>query len=287
MRFLKDVALTGAASRPLIDALFTFPEVKQNWLGFSRTGNRGHGLGGDFAAALHRNLSTVFRDFGQERITRASHIEKLCLIRDGVGRDNISDFTTNLIKHFLAEYTQAFAREHIEPSLRGRFAVPKSAFNYDTRTWATGRYELPSWRGDYVLLTPKDILTKDEAWINRPELLHRLPEIAEALPDAQLRAQVNQYLARVLPHDEKPSREDMNRALGLVVEQFPAILDYYVRDKEQHAADASSVAKFRVAEAEARFVEQVRAFIVELLGPSGFYRTPGRRMRRPGRGSYS
>lgn len=63
--------------------------------------------------------------------------------------------------------------------------------------------------------------------------------------------------------------------MGLVIEQFPVILDYYVRDKEQHAADASSVAKFRVAEVEARFVEQVRPFIAELLGPSGFYRTPG------------
>jgi glutamine amidotransferase len=36
----------------LLDHWFRFPEVKQNWLGFSRHGNHGNGLGADFAGAL-------------------------------------------------------------------------------------------------------------------------------------------------------------------------------------------------------------------------------------------
>src|SRR2546426_1627263 len=83
------------------------------------------------------------------------------------------------------------------------------------------------------------------------------------------------YLARVLPQDPRASREDMHKAMSLVVEQFPTILDYYVRGKEDDGARATSVAKSRVAEVEARFVEQVRPFISELLGRSGIYRTPG------------
>lgn len=108
VRFLKDVTLSGGVSKPLIDHWFRFPEVRQNWLGFSRTSNRGHGLGKDFATALHKSFSTVFRDFGQEELTRASHLEKLCLIRGGVGRDMISDFTANLIKDYLARYSEDF-----------------------------------------------------------------------------------------------------------------------------------------------------------------------------------
>jgi hypothetical protein len=67
-----------------------FPEVEQNWLGFSATCNHGHGLGRTFAEALYTNLGKIFGLFGSENVTRGSHLEKLCLIRDGVGRDNIA-----------------------------------------------------------------------------------------------------------------------------------------------------------------------------------------------------
>ncbi len=81
-------------------------------------GNGGTGLGKDFADSLIKNLKVLFSDFGSEQITKGSHIEKVCLVDDRVGRDNISDFTTNLIKHYLCEYTQEFARKNIAPHLR-------------------------------------------------------------------------------------------------------------------------------------------------------------------------
>ena len=59
MRFLKKRSLSGLDDPSLIDAWFTFPEIKQNWLGFSKTGNQGRGLGKDFARALNRILIIV------------------------------------------------------------------------------------------------------------------------------------------------------------------------------------------------------------------------------------
>ncbi len=272
MRFLKDVSTRDGELDPhLIDAWFRFPEVKQNWLGFSITGNSGRGLGADFARALHRNFRAAFRDFGDETITRGSHIEKLCLIRDGVGRDNISDFTTNLIKWYLAEYTQTFAHRYIAPKLRRHVPLVKAEFNYETRTWVTITYDLPFLGGDFVLLTPKDMLTKDEAWINRPELLRRFVDIAAALPDAVLRAQVNQYLRRALPRGPKVTQEEITSALARAIDEFPQVLDYYVRDKEQHGDQARSFARARVAEVEERFVQQVRQLVRQFLEPGGFY----------------
>jgi hypothetical protein len=261
MRFLKDVALAGPVAAPLLRAWFAFPEVTQNWLGFSEKGNHGRGLGLDFARALHDNFRGAFGDFGSETVTRGSHVEKLCLIKDGVGRDNISDFTTNLIKGYLAAYTQEFARQHIRRSQRRVFTLQKSSFDYQTRTWAARSFELPVFRGDFVLLTPRDMLTKDEAWINRPELLDRFVGIAESLPDAVLRAQVDQYLARVLPSDPKAPPGDVRQAVALAVAAFPQVLDYYVKDKEDHGEEAISVAQARVAEVYQRFVEQVRELV--------------------------
>jgi hypothetical protein len=274
MRFLKDVTLSGSVPPPLIDAWFSFKEVRQNWLGYSRSGNRGHGLGKDFAHALHRNFNSVFRDFGEETVTRSSHIEKLCLVRNGVGRDTISDFTTNLTKEYLAEYTQKFALRYLPSSLRKKVVVPKLSFNYKTRSWVPQKFELPFVRGDYVLLTPKDILTKDEAWINRPELLDRFCDIADALPDSVLRAQVNEYLIRVLPSDPKAKKVEISRAISHVIEKFPQVLDYYILEKEERGDQAVSVSKRRVREAETWFIEHVRDFVSMFLEPGGFYKIP-------------
>lgn len=274
MKFLKDVTLSEKIAPPLVENWFTFREVKQNWLGFSKAGNSGHGLGKGFALALHKNFNSVFHNFGEETVTQSSHLEKLCLVRNGVGRDTISDFTTNLIKHFLAEYTQGFALRVLSKHQRGKFAVPKTKFNYETRSWVTQIFELPSFRGDYVLLTPKDILTKDEAWINRPELIGHFADIANALPDPVLRAQINDYLFRVLPEDPDATKKEIDEAITLAIEKFPQVLDYYIRDKEIRGDEAAAVSKERVHIVEVLFVEHVRRFVKEYLQPKGFYKIP-------------
>lgn len=275
MRFLKEMSLSGAINPCLVEAWFTFPEVKQNWLGFSVKGNKGHGLGKDFAKALNRNLNSVFRNFGEETITRSSHLEKLCLIREGVGRDNISDFTTNLIKHFLATYTQEFALNNLSKNQINSIRVNKVKFNYDTRTWMSATFRLPYINGNYVLLTPKDILTKDESWINRPELLERFQEIAGALPNEVLRAQVNEYLLRIIPRDPKTTKKDIEAAISLAIDKFPEVIDYYIRIKEEEGDKATSIAEERVAEVKALFVEQINQLVNDYLKPIGFYKNSG------------
>ncbi|MBE0418378.1 MAG: hypothetical protein IBX63_11505, partial [Coriobacteriia bacterium] len=275
MRFLKNVSLGDPISTALRDMWFTFPEVRQNWFGYSQTGNGGHGLGVDFARALHKNFRTVFTDFGSETLTQASHIEKLCLIKSGVGRDNLSDFTTNLIKGYLAEYTQEFSAQYVDAALLKEFAIAKASFNYETRSWVTKRYVLPAHGLDFVLLTPKDILTKDETWINRGDLLNRVTGIAGALPDAGLRAQVNDYMLRVLPVGPKATRKEVDAALSLVIERFPQLLDYYIQQKEATGDLATSAAMTHVSEVENRFVEQVRRLVDDYLEPAGFYSVAG------------
>lgn len=64
----------------MMSAWYLFSEVKQTWIGFSTDGNGGRGLGRDFAENLYRGLSSIFKSFGKETITKATHMEKLCLI---------------------------------------------------------------------------------------------------------------------------------------------------------------------------------------------------------------
>jgi len=269
VRFLKNLSGAGAISEGLLRNWFMFREIKQNWLGYSEAGNSGSGLGLDFARSLHRNFHTIFSNFGDEQVTKSSHLEKLCLIKDGVGRDNISDFTTNLIKEFLLQYTQDFAQQHIESGKRRQVPVNRVRFNYTTRSWETDRYELPWYNGDYVILTPKDILTKDETWINKTDLIKDFDDVSESLPNLQLRAQVNEYFLRLLP--EKPENKDVREAIGQVLEKFPQLIDFFIRHKEEHGDEAISLSEERVKEVERLFIQQLSAFVTQLSQESNFY----------------
>lgn len=274
VRFLRDRSAAGELSDGLLRAWFTFPEVKQTWLGFSRVGNAGAGLGMDFARTLNRNLGRLLTDFGSEKITKGSHLEKLCLIDDRVGRDLISDFVTNLIKGYLLRYTQAFGREHLTADQRRTVVVDKVRFNYETETWASERFELPYIGNDYVVLTPRDLLTRDEAWINRSDLVREFDDIVASVSDSQLRAQFNNYLASRLPklrRDEEPTAKDVRTAILATVHEFPALLDHYIRFKEDRGQEARGIAQGRVAATEESFVAGVRHLVEILAKSTSFY----------------
>ena len=134
--------LKGKGSLPLTEGAiqnwYAFREVKQNWLGFTQDSNAGHGLGKKFARELHEAFGGMLKNFGEETVTNSSHLEKPALVSDGVGRDTISDFTTNLIKHFLCTYTQDFARNHIDDALLDVFSATRAAFDYNTESWSPG-----------------------------------------------------------------------------------------------------------------------------------------------------
>jgi hypothetical protein len=272
LSFLRDKSMEGGVEDGFLRARYTFKEIYQNWLGFSKTGNRGSGLGMDFARALNRNLNSVFSSFGNERVTRGSHLEKLCLIGSGVGRDHVSDFTTNLIKGFLLDYTQTFAVKHIASERRNRFAVEKVAFNYETESWEAGRFDLPSFQGEYVVLTPRDILTREDIWINKPELVARFDEIVQGLPNASLRAQLDSYLKRRL--GKKPKQKEINQARVDAIREYPAVIEHYIKDKEEHGDRATSVSAQRVHQSERIYIEQVRP-VAALLQTLGFYAITG------------
>ncbi len=233
--FLRDRSTEGLVSDDLLRAWYCFPEVKQNWFGFSLVGNGGSGLGIDFARILHANLNRLFRDVDGQSITHGRHLEKVALITDGVGKDNISDFTTNLIKAFLYGYTESFALARISPARRKRVAISRVRFNYETEAWDHAVFELPWADGDHVLLTPKDMLTRDENWINRSDLVRGFEEIPASIGDAELRAQISNYFYSALsrPRGRPISHKERDDAARATISHFPAVLDYYIRFKEE------------------------------------------------------
>ncbi|MBQ7555353.1 hypothetical protein IJS98_02725 [bacterium] len=258
----------------MLKAWYLFSEVKQTWLGFSLDGHAGRGLGRDFAYGLHRGLGSIFKSFGKETITKAPHMEKLCLISSNVGRDKISDFTTNFAKKYLLTYTEKFARENLDPSQCKDLTIPKVYFNYETRTWVPQKYYLPYFENDYVLLTPKCILTRDDTFINRSDMLRNLQTIAPSVDDETLRFELDQYLSSILGTGDKyPTKTEKDRAAEILLLKHPELIDYYVKYKEDHEKEATSVSKEQVSEVELMFQTQLTGLVDLLKNKTGFYET--------------
>ena len=77
----------------------------------------------------------------------------------------------------MARYTQTLARRHISVSLRKNVALNKVRFNYETQSWESAIFDLPWFGKDFVLLVPTDILTKDDTWINKSDLVSEFTQI--------------------------------------------------------------------------------------------------------------
>jgi hypothetical protein len=303
LKFLRDKAIGSELDKGSMLSWYVFKEIRQNWLGFSLSGNRGHGLGTDFAIALHNNFNTAFKDFGDEDIPESPHFEKLTLFNSGVGKDNVSDFTTNLIKKYLLEFTQEFALEHINPRLTKDFAVERAYFNYKTETWVSKTYRLPAFFDDFVLLTPQDLLTKDDLWINIRDLVGDYDEIVDSIHNVQLRAQINNYFSRELSiilarkeqkrrevlakkrrsRSKKPSRflrplkpteAELKRVRWGAIHEFPQIIDYYLAVKERHGDRATKLSRKNVNQIETQFVKQVERLVALLEQHTRFYSEP-------------
>jgi hypothetical protein len=281
--FLRDRSKAGGVNAGLLKSWYCFPEVKQTWLGYSLVGNGGRGLSLDFARSLNENLGGIFADFDTKKISRSPHLEKLCLIKDGVGRDSISDFVTNLIKAHLLAYTEAFATKHIDGKLLRRIPIGHVEFNYETSSWATREFTLPFANGDYVLLTPKDLLTKDDTWICKPDLVNQFDEIVASVANDQLRSQLDFYFKANLPKPEKNkdgsdkplAQAAITGAVGAVIRKYPELLDYYIRFKEDDGEHATSLSQQRVKEVQTVFVDELSGFIAFLAKDTKFYAEKG------------
>jgi len=275
--YLRDRAIAGNLDAGATKHLCYFSEIKQTWLGFSEIGNSGLGLGNKFATSIKKGLQNYFTP--QSEIFKSEHIEKLCILQPGIGRDFVSDFTTNLIHDFLLTYTQEFAVSHIAPKFLRKVSVSKAIFNPEMGRWLSKEYTLPWHYDDYVILTPRDILTKDETWINSNDLAQKFSTISESIPNEQLRSAINEYFQRKLPpvrinpktkREKAPSSRERSEAIFATIERFPQIADYYVKEKEETGDEASSVCSEKVAETEIAFVSNAK-LLIKKLSETAFY----------------
>lgn len=274
LTFLKSKSEIGITKIAEIKSWYLFPEVKQNWFGYSKVGNGGSGLGEKFATSFSTSMHIVFDDLGKEQITQSSHLEKAGLFQIGVGKDNISDFTTNLTKEYLLEYTQKFSTENIDPKFLRKINVSKVYFDYKFERWMPKEYILPFIFNDFVILTPRDLLTKDDNWINSNDLRGDFTRICGSIPNDQLRHEIHNYFRKSLPkhpRNSKNTQKEISLAVMNTVKKYPEIIKYYVKIKEENKEGAKNISKQKVEEVETKFIQQIQLFVELLTTKTKFY----------------
>lgn len=277
LSFLKKKSEQGISELSEIKSWYLFPEVRQNWFGYSKIGNGGSGLGEKFGRAMSSSMHIVFDDLGKERITQTSHLEKAGLFEIGVGKDNISDFTTNLTKEYLLNYTETFAINNISPELLNVVHVDKAYFDYDLERWMPKEFTLPFIFGDFVILTPRDILTKDDNWINGNDLRGDFKRICNSIPNDQLRNEILNYFRKRLPKPPKNksnTQKEITQAVQETIRQFPEVIKWFIKLKEENKEGAKNVSKQKVEQVETQFIHQIANFVELLTEQTDFYTTP-------------
>ena len=274
LSFLKRKSEIGNITKPNIKSWYKFSEVKQNWLGFSLVGNGGSGLGEKFGNVMSSNMHIIYDDLNNEHVTSTSHLEKAGLFQLGVGKDNISDFTCNLIKEYIAEYTEKFANKYLHKDQVKNIMVDKIYFDYSLERWMPRKFTLPFINDDFILLTPKDLLTKDDNWINSNDLKGNFSSICNAIPNDQLRSEIHNFFRSRVPQNPKkkaPSKRELSTAINETVNKFPEILKYYIKSKEEDKAGAKNISQQKVGEVENIFIKNVSHLIGELVKETKFY----------------
>lgn len=128
-------------------------EPNDTHLGMSSGKPTGRGIGGVQGDQLFK----AFKNSKAARTGFLSDLDDCVLFIEGIGRDKISDITTNIIKGKLIEYTLTQCELHGIPTRRigtGKF------FDFSDLNWKNKYEDLPHYDGKRILLVPKDAVRR-------------------------------------------------------------------------------------------------------------------------------
>lgn len=222
----------------LADEIFDFPEVAAIGLGYTKSGKRGSGLGGYLRDLI---IETLKASPGlQER--GVLHVEEMQLLASGIGPDRISDISANILKGYLIEYTQRQAEIWGVP-LRKGVPVPH-IYDEASQSWVDSYVDLPvNFVDDEpVLFVPRRIV-RALPWINYDDFVQR---------DFRAYMEARRKAVAKGGQSVKPALRSTKLDVANLTRQDVAIVDRYVKNREQHAGDAQPSMEYIDEQAKAR-----------------------------------
>jgi hypothetical protein len=123
------------------------------------------------------------------------------------------------------------------------------------------------------------MLTRDETWINRGDLIRSFNEIPVAISNPGLRASVFNYFELALSRrgnpEKPPTQKNRSDAAAETIIKFPELIDYYIKLKELNGDQASTQSTEKVLLTELQFSKSLRDILQPLLIQTDFYSIAG------------
>jgi hypothetical protein len=254
-----DSVRKGAESEALA-LLQYFKEPNETRLGLSRSRSAGAGVGGYQAGQLFG----VLRASSAVKTGFLKSLQDCELVVEGIGRDKISDLTTNIIRGHLADYTRDQCHLHGIPlkslPLPPFYSIAKEA-------WVSDYFELPDADGTPLLLVPKVIARFDPAYDHRAYYREFVLTYLQA--DA---LSTGTSLVRTLKSGKRVAyKKDMEAAFPLSKEFLfrfskghPEVLAEYRATLEKLEREGGA---FAVAPDDERALAQALALVLEKITP--------------------
>lgn len=105
-------------------------------------------------------------------------------------------------------------------------------------------------------------------------MVENFEDIPDAIENVALRAQINNYFYSKLPDDPEPTKGDYQKAIEETLRQYPQMIDYYIKLKEEDGDQAVAVSDSKVADSHFLYIKQFGNFAY-LLSQTAFYKVPG------------
>jgi len=148
-------------------------EPNETRFGLSKKRPAGAGIGPQQAQQLYEAL----KESSAVKTGFLSSLEECELMIEGIGRDKISDLTTNVIRAHLVEYTVQQCNLHAVPTQTVSLAP---CFNPDTFVWQSRYADLPVWKGRPIVLVPKVIARFGTAYDHQDYYRHYVLDYLQA-----------------------------------------------------------------------------------------------------------
>jgi hypothetical protein len=208
--------IRAGKSAAALAGLQNLREPNETHLGLSKGMPRGNGIGQEQAAALLRALTNS----AAVKTGLLSSMEECELMVEGIGRDKISDLSTNVLRGHLAIYTKDQCELH---GINTTGMPLKPYYDRVAREWRSEYFELPSAADRPVLLVPKAIVRAAPAYDHETYYRHSvLPYLqAEALS-------ANSSLVRTLKNGKRVVRKKD------VAADFPCTKDNLFKFSRKH-----------------------------------------------------
>jgi len=169
-----------------------------------------------------QQLFEALKDSSAVKTGFLSSLEECELMIEGVGRDKISDLTTNVIRAHLIEYTQEQCNLH---GIAVQTVAIPPCFNPDMLQWESRYSALPVWKGRPIVLVPKAIARHGIAYDHQKYYQHYVLDYlqAEAL-------EAKSGLVRTLKNGRQVvHKKDLKK-------QYPCTKDFLYRFSKDHPA---------------------------------------------------